>query len=320
AVEAAAGFAPGDARLPELDAALAGVIGSVTTARFRQRARTILARLERDHAQAAHARAVTERRVSIVHVEHGMSWVNLYTTQIEAARIQARLDATARRDAGVPGETRSMDQLRADTAAAWLTGAGTPTAARTEVIVTIPLLNLTRTPGNSGTGSGAGMSAGASTSAGAGAGAGESASSGATGLGGDLAMLDGVGPIDDATARQLFADAPSFRRLAVDPVTAAPLVLDRTRYRPTRAQRLWLALTHGRCSRPGCNRLAITADLDHDHAWAHNGPTNPDNLCPLCRGDHTLKHATRYTQTKNPDHSVTWASPTGRTYTDPPPF
>ncbi|HET8779735.1 MAG TPA: DUF222 domain-containing protein [Agromyces sp.] len=283
AAHAAAGFARGDTRLAELDDALAAVIGTVTTTRFRQRARIVLARLERELLEARHVRAYAERRVVVEHVDDGMAWVNLYTSQVEAAKIAARLDGTARRDAGAPDESRSVDQLRADAATRWLTGHGTPTAARVEVIVTVPVLNV-------------------------------------AGAGGEPAMLDGVGPIDDATARQLFVDAPSFLRLAVDPITSAPLALDRTRYRPTKAQRIWLALVHGRCTRPGCNRLAVSADLDHRIDWQYDGVTNVRNLCPCCRGDHRLKHATRFIQTKNADDTVTWQSPTGRTYTDPPPF
>ncbi|GAA1797842.1 HNH endonuclease signature motif containing protein [Agromyces neolithicus] len=313
AVDAAAGFLPGDARLTELDEQLAAVIGMVTTTRFRQRARTVRAKLERDLVEARHTRPYALRRVVVEHVDDGMAWVNLYTSQVDAAKISARLDATARRDAGTPREARTLDQLRADAATGWLTGAGTPTAARAEIIVTIPVLNL------------AGITGSATGDAGHGAGAGGGVGGG-HGVGGlpvtlvssGSAMLDGVGPIDDATARQLFADAPSFRRLMVDPITAAPLALDRTRYRPSKAQRLWLALTHGRCTRPGCDRLAVRADLDHQIDWQHGGPTNTDNLDPKCRADHRLRHATRFMVAKNT--TTAWRSPTGRSYTDPPPF
>ncbi|GAA4370743.1 hypothetical protein GCM10023152_10130 [Agromyces bauzanensis] len=283
AADAAAGFARGDARLAELDDELSAVIGTVTTTRLRQLARTVLARLERERLEARHTRAYADRQIVVEHGDDGMAWVSLYTSQVDAARIGARLDATAHRDVGVGDEPRTLDQLRADAAVAWLTGDGTPTAARVEVIVTVPCLSL-------------------------------------AGADDEAATLDGVGPIDLATARQLFHDAPSFLRLAVDPITSAPLELDRTRYRPTKAQRLWLALTHGRCTRPGCDRLAVSADIDHLHDWQHDGVSNPANLAPSCRGDHRLKHATRFAPTKNPDETVTWRSPTGRSYTDPPPF
>ncbi|MDQ2661130.1 MAG: HNH endonuclease, partial [Actinomycetota bacterium] len=283
AVESAAGFGQGDPRLVELDAALSAVIGTTTTARFRQRVRTTLARLEREHLEARHTRAYATRRVTVEHVDDGMAWVSLYIASVDAARVHARLDATARSMVGSAGEPRSLDQVRADVAVAWLAGDGGPTAARAEVIVTVPLLTV-------------------------------------AGVGDELAILDGVGPIDDATARQLFADAPSFLRLAVDPITTAPLALDRTRYRPTKAQRLWLALTHGSCGRPGCDRLAVSADIDHLLDWQYGGGTNVEDLAPACRGDHRLRHEAQFTVTKARDGTTTWKSPTGRSYTQDPPF
>jgi len=87
------------------------------------------------------------------------------------------------------------------------------------------------------------------------------------------ATLDGYGPIDPAIARQLFADAPSFLRVAVDPISSAPLDLDRTRYRPSKAQRDWLALRYGTCTRPGCSKLAVDSDVDHLHDWFLDAPT-----------------------------------------------
>jgi len=296
AVDAAAGFPTGDARLAELDAGLGAVIGTVTTTRLRQCARTLRAKLDRAELPERHDRAFTGRRVTLEHVDDSMAWLSLYTSQVEAVKIMTRLDATARRDAGHPDESRTLAQLRADAATAWLTGAGTPTAAHVEVVVTVPLLDVARGTGSAG------------------------AVPPIAGTRNEFATLDGVGPIDDATAARLLGEASTFLRLATDPITAAPLALDRTRYRLTKAQRVWLALVHERCTRAACDRSAYVADLDHDLDWADGGLSNPENLCPLCRGDHTLKHRTSFTQTKNPDDTVTWRSPTGRSYTDPPPF
>ncbi|MRG59764.1 DUF222 domain-containing protein [Agromyces sp. CFH 90414] len=284
AVDAAVGFDPDDPGLARFDEAVADLIGSVTPARFRQRLRALRARYDRALLEARHTRAYADRRVQVEHVDDGMSWVSLFVSSVDAARIRARLDATCHAQAGAPDERRSLDQLRADTAVAWLAGDGTPTAASVEVIVTVPVLAL-------------------------------------AGADDEPAQLDGAGPIDLATARQLFADAPSFLRLAVDPVTSAPLALDRTRYRPSAAQRTWLALRHGTCTRPGCDRLAVSSDLDHVRDWFTGGPTDVANLAPTCRSDHRLKHAARFTVTKSKlEGTVTWRSPTGRAYTDPPPF
>ncbi|MGX5696140.1 DUF222 domain-containing protein [Agromyces soli] len=297
ALEAVAGFLTGPqhpgtdsaadsavrrAHLDAFDEALAEAIGRITTTRFRQRAKVLRARFEgAAETTARHVRAASERRVIVEHDDRGMAWVQLYTTSIDAARIHARLNATAAESAGAPGEHRTTDQLRADLATAWLAGDGTPTAVRTEVVVTVPVLSLigATLPGDRP----------------------------------DPAELEGVGPIDEARARQLFADAPTFLRLAVDPLTGAPLNLGRTRYRVTKAQRRWLELKYGRCTRPGCNRLAISADVDHLVDWLSGGRTDEPNLAPTCRPDHGLKHLTNFTVASSTDGSIRWRSPFGFT-------
>lgn len=291
-------------RVARLDEELAELAGTVTTVRFRQRARVLRAKIEPpDDVTRRHARALADRRMVVEHAADGMSWVQLFVTSVDAAKIRARLDATAIEVSGHPNEQRSIDQLRADLATDWLTGAGTPTAVRTEIIVTVPMLTLTGRPGGGqGSGHGAGVRVGAG------------ADSPAPTIGvvdAEPAELDGVGPIDPATARELFADAPSFLRLAVDPVTSAPLRLDRTRYRVTKAQRRWLALKYGRCTRPGCNRLATAADIDHLVDWAHGGGTDLENLAPTCRPDHCLKHQARFIVSRSRDGSIAWRSPVG---------
>lgn len=285
AVEQLVGLEVDAELLDGFDLELAAVIGTVAPARFRARARALRARLQRDTLDARHTRAAAERRVVIEAADDGMAWVQVHLTALDAARIRARLDATAKQLASEPDETRTRDQLRADLAAGWLAGTGTPYAPATQVFVTVPLLTL-------------------------------------VGAGDAPARLDGHGPIDPATARQLFADAPSFLRVAVDPISSAPLDLDRTRYRPSKAQRDWLALRYGTCTRPGCSRLAVESDIDHLHDWFFDGHTNEANLLPLCRNHHRLKHATKFSVARAPDGTVSWKSPTGFAATSdlPPPF
>ncbi len=45
-----------------------------------------------------------------------------------------------------------------------------------------------------------------------------------------------------------------------------------------------------RCTFPGCRRPATTCDLDHVVPYADGGTTSEDNLHPLCRFHHLLKH------------------------------
>lgn len=133
-------------------------------------------------------------------------------------------------------------------------------------------------------------------------------------------MLQGYGPIDPVTAAQLFTDAPAFRRVGTDPITGEVLNFDRTRYRPTNAQREWLAVKYGTCGRNGCGRLAVTSDIDHLNEWARDhGPTNETNLIPLCPPDHRLKTLAKFRYQRDTDGSITITTPTGHTSRNTPP-
>ncbi|MFK4730970.1 DUF222 domain-containing protein [Agromyces mediolanus] len=289
------------AALAEFDEAIAELAGTVPLATFRRRLRRLRVRLEApETASARHERAHSARRLVLEPAADGMAWLMLHVSAVDAAGVRARVDATAIQLSGRPGETRTLDQLRADAATAWLKGDGTPTAVRTEILVTVPALTLTSAPHTPGAPHHQQGGAGTAQPQG-------------TGIHRDYepAELDGVGPIDDATARRLFAHAPTFLRLAVDPITAAPLALDRTRYRVTTAQRRWLTHQYGHCTRPGCTRPARDSDLDHLTAWSHGGTTDTANLAPTCRTDHLLKHHARFRVERAPDGTITWTTPTG---------
>ncbi len=58
--------------------------------------------------------------------------------------------------------------------------------------------------------------------------------------------------------------------------------------------------------------------LDHRIPYPE-GPTNEDNLQPLCHKHHHLKHQPGWHLTRNPDGSYTWTTPTGHTLTHHPP-
>jgi hypothetical protein len=135
------------------------------------------------------------------------------------------------------------------------------------------------------------------------------------------ADLQGYGPIPAGVAARLAAGAPSLARLLTDPVDGAPLALDRTAYRPTAAQRRWLAAVYPHCTFTGCLRSTRSCDFDHVVPWgAGRGTTNVDNLGPGCRGHHRLKTAGLWSAARPPgDKSTTnWTSPAGRTYTSQP--
>ncbi len=108
-------------------------------------------------------------------------------------------------------------------------------------------------------------------------------------------------------------------RLArLHPTTGATTHLSTDTYRPGTALARLVRDRDGTCRFPGCNTPATHCDLDHAIPYPQ-GPTTPDNLHALCRRHHGFKHHAGWTIHLNPDNAtLTWTSPTGRTYTTHP--
>ncbi|QEV99091.1 DUF222 domain-containing protein [Microbacterium caowuchunii] len=131
------------------------------------------------------------------------------------------------------------------------------------------------------------------------------------------ADLTGTSPIDPATARTLAGNSAGLDRILTHPITGAVLTTDR--YQPTADLKRFLRGRDHRCRFPGCRMPAIRSDIDHTRDHAHGGPTDAGNLAHLCRGHHTLKHATPWRVRQLPAGILEWTSPAGHTYTDHPP-
>lgn len=281
-----------------VDAQTAAWVLSVTPGAFRRRLRVLIDRLDFRATSVRHVDARTERRLVVDDPEDGMAWVHLLIPAIEAIAIKRRATSTAKHLQKQAREGRSRDQIRADLASAWLRGECTDTAARIKVFVTVP----------------AGIVGGALRGA-----RGECTLCGGSGRTAQAQIVGGP-VLDEATARQIFLDATSYRRLIVDPVRGVPVDLDRRRYRPTKAQRDLLILRHGTCSRDGCDRLAVDADIDHILEWSRGGPTDLAALRPLCPADHTARHRTALVFRTRPNGSTQVLTPTGAASAEPPPF
>lgn len=230
------------------------------------------------------ARAI--RRVDVRDLDDGMAQLLATLPTALAHGIRSRLSsmAGAVKDAD-PAESRTHDELRADLLAD-LALTGTPAGhdadgvlgqIRAEVHVTVPALTL------------AGVSERA-------------------------AVVDGAAPIDPATARRLCGNAPGWERVLTHPVTGAVLAVDR--YRPSAELRRTLRARDQRCRFPGCRVPVRHCDIDHVHDRALGGPTAEHNLVHACRRHHVLKHHSAWTVVLAADRTLTWTSPTGRTYPD----
>ncbi|WP_426990305.1 DUF222 domain-containing protein [Pseudarthrobacter sp. Y6] len=261
--------------------------GELVPGRFRHKARTWRERHHPVSIEKRHITSAADRRLEYAPDRDGMAWLSAYLPADQAAGIWERTTSAARALQG-PDEDRTLSQLRADIAAAWLLGnTGDPSgeliggvpSPRAQVLVTVPVLSL-------------------------------------LGVTDEPATLDGYGPIPPSMARQLIADgAESFHRVLIDPRDGAPLEIGRTSYRVTKAQRQWLRLRDGKCPFPGCSNHSLDNEADHILAWADGGTTGIKNLGSPCPKHHRLRHTTGWTPTTaTKNEPPGWISPTGRHY------
>jgi hypothetical protein len=258
-----------------------GPAGELTPGRFRAKARTWRERHHPESIEQRHTRSAADRRLEYTTDRDGMAWLSAYLPADQAAGIWDRATTAARALQG-PIETRTLTQLRADNAAAWLLGgqADLIPSPKAQVLVTVPVFAL-------------------------------------MGFTDEPATLEGDGPIPPSMARTLVADgAASFHRVLTDPRNGAPLEIGRHSYRIPTAMRQWLRLRDGKCPFPGCSNQSLDNEADHLLAWHHGGTTGISNLGQPCRKHHRLKHTTAWkpttaTSTEPPG----WTSPSGRHYT-----
>ena len=132
------------------------------------------------------------------------------------------------------------------------------------------------------------------------------------------AILEGYGPLSPEAAREIAGDVPGFIRLLTHPETGVVLSLGKGRHKNTAGMKKWLRMRDETCRFPGCNRPAVTSDIDHTEACETGGRTDQDNLAHLCEPHHRLKHLTQWTVKQEPGGVLFWTSPGKRSYrTDP---
>jgi hypothetical protein len=268
---------------PFEDAVLA--CAHLAPARFKTRARALRERIEPEAMAERHRRALEDRRMWVDPDLDGMSNVGIVTGAADAQRAMAHVDKIARELLAQPGEQRTLAQIRADVAMELLAGKlGDANAVGVSVFVTVPVMSL-------------------------------------MGLSEQPASLEGYGPIDAETARELTLHAPSFRRILTDPMSGDILSVDPGTYRLTKALRDAIEQRDRECNIPGCGRLARDCDVDHTIDWQHGGKTRYNNLKIICENHHRLKHRSAWESVQDATGKVYWISPTGhRREADPPPF
>ncbi|MFD5245717.1 DUF222 domain-containing protein [Amycolatopsis sp. NPDC058340] len=238
---------------------------------------------DRDGAARRAERNRGGRRLTVRHGETGVASIEVEDGPVEkVAAAYTRIDREARAlRAG--GETRTLDQLRADVALDLLLGGQGGKSERSEVFLYMDLNTY-------------------------------------LGLNDDPAELAGHGHIPASLARHI-ASGPNtvLRRIITDPLSGQVLDLGRNRYRPTAGLDEFVRVRDRECRRPGCHRVAQACDLDHSLPWQHGGHTADTELIDLCRRDHRLKDEPGWNYQLSSDGTLTITTPTGQRYDSSPP-
>ncbi len=120
-------------------------------------------------------------------------------------------------------------------------------------------------------------------------------------------------PIPIATMRRLCCDAE------IIPVVmngdGEALDVGRAKRTATAPQRRALRAMHRGCAHPDCNMGFDACRIHHIRWWWRDlGPTDIDNLLPLCERHHHLVHEGGWELTMTPDRVATWRRPDGTLY------
>ncbi len=335
--------------IAELETRSLRFAATLTASKFDRKVREIRERLNPESITQRHAKARDDRAVEFSGDRDGMAWLNVLMSAPDAVAVYTRLTNIAV-SLQCPAEMRTLTQLRADVfrdllldddpeilaALAVLESAEDPEAENPEAQDPEAANPEANNPDANNPGANNPELEGVReiTHEGLGARAryrGIAPTVFVTvpaltllGRSDEPAVLEGYGPIDVDTARELAGRAPSFIRLLTHPETGVVLSMGRTRYRVPEDLRKWLQLRDGTCRFPGCNCSSGRCDIDHTLDWFLGGLTDYDNLADLCGSHHTVKHKSGWALTQVRDGTgastgqLMWTSPTGRCYITEP--
>ncbi len=284
--------------------------GDLIVSRFAHKTRTMRERLDPASITVRHQKSVADRAVFFDPAPDGMAYLSAFLPAGQAQAICTRLTGTAR---GLQraDEPRTLTQLKADVLTDLILDRDEPDSEGAE-----------STDGSAGAASGSGT---------------HHRSKHRRGIKADVvilvpaltllgrsdepAVLEGYGPIDLDTARELAGTSTGWLRVLTHPETGAFLSVGRHRYTPPAGLRAALRLRDATCRYPGCTRAAADCDIDHSIPFwenGHRGETNLTNLASLCPKNHRDKHDIGWSYSHDDTGTLTWTSPTGHVYTTEP--
>jgi hypothetical protein len=255
----------------------------LTTGQLRAAIAKLCLEADPEDAERVYEEAVEDRRMVLEANPTGTA--DLRGTDLppdRAVAISRRINRLARR-LKTEGETRSMDQLRADVFLDLLEGSLVGAAgdtARGVVDIQVDLETLMNLADSAG----------------------------------DLA---GYGPVVADIARQVTERQrhSSWQFTVTDPDSGRPIHTGTTRRRPAAGQRRNVEARNRTCVFPGCRMPALDSDLDHRIPWSEGGATETCNLAPLCRHDHCNRHHCGWDYEPLANGDYRWISRLGHTYT-----
>lgn len=235
----------------EVAAAIIDDAPDLTTGQLRSLIRRLCADLDPGDAQARYQRAISQRRLVSEPTTDGTA--HLLGLDLPPDRVHEITDRINRlaRKLRRAGETRSIDELRADVFLDLLSG--TEPGPGGSVDIRVDLTTLAELSEHSG-------------------------------------ELAGYGPVIADIARRVADQQSEWRYTVTDPATGAAFT-GVTPRRPTAGQRRTVQSRDTACVFPGCRMPATDCDIDHTTPHSEDGPTAEHNLAPLCRHDHRIKHS-----------------------------
>jgi hypothetical protein len=253
-----------------------------TTGLLAARIRRLAMWVAPDKAKKRYEQGLEERR--LVSDANSDGTANLCGYQLPAEKSQAaarRINRAAHR-LKASGDPRSLDQIRADIYLDLLNGRGLATGADRGIVDIqvdlTTLLELDDKPGE----------------------------------------IHGWGPVISDIARQVIEEqVGSEWRYTVTGENGNPIGTGITKRRPTAGQKRLAQILNPTCVFPGCRTPATGCDLDHNQPWAQGGQTTEENLGPLCRHHHVIRHHGWDISRTSPG-SYQLTSPLGHTYTSQP--
>ncbi|MGY0390852.1 DUF222 domain-containing protein [Nocardioides sp. WG-D5] len=237
--------------------------------------------LDQASVVARAANAEKDRRVSLRPAPDTMTWLGALLPVKDGVAVFAALDQAANA-ARAAGDERTRGQVMADTLVDRITGRSTAEAKpRIEVKIVMTADALTNNTDQP-------------------------------------ALVEGYGPVPATWAREALADAEVFvRRLFTDHAGQLVAMESRSRKAPDGLAEFITTRDGGICRTVGCD--APIRNIDHIERHADGGETSAQNLQGLCERCNQAKEAIGWQARPGPDGSIITVTPTGHTYTSPPP-